>query len=159
MGGYSFSTGGLVAPFLKSDYTFHCFAESIGAQDMVMKADPARDFQGRIAILTNEISKSGADFAAYALLHGNVVGEARSFGTPSAGLFSATQFTDISYTLNESSETLQSGVTIEQCANDDGVNLDGSYVDPDERITFQASDIVSGQDPVINRALAWIDGE
>jgi hypothetical protein len=156
-GGRPKSSAALVSPFLKTTYAFHCrTTDGSSSSDITMTADPIEDFHGKIAILVNETSKSGADFAVYAFLHGDVIGPVRVFGAPMAGLFSATTSSNIGYTVNGQSDSLTLGVTIAECTNAAGENLDGEYITPQEQIAFSHADIQQGNDPVIQRALAWI---
>jgi len=157
-GGTWRSVGGLLVAFLVAPYDFgYCIDnEGNSGNQVIIKPDPIPGFNGKIALLSNEISKSAADFAAYAFLNAELTGDLRIFGGPTGGLFSTTAFGSLEYTSRGLPESLELADTRSQCFTPDGKNLDGYFVVPHEAVDFSKADILEGRDPVIEQALEWI---
>jgi carboxyl-terminal processing protease len=106
----------------------------------------AEAYAGPVAVLVDELSMSTAELFAAGL---QGLGRARVFGTTSAGM-----------ALPSTIESLPNGDRLQFVLADltgpGGARIEGRGVVPDEPVPLTREALLSGQDPVVAAALAWI---
>lgn len=120
--------------------------------EMRFVANPRADFQrhdGPVAVLVDALSASTSEVLASGMKH---AASARVFGTTSAGM-----------ALPSIIESLPNGDRIQFATADltapDGQRLEGLGVTPDEVVPLTREALLEGRDPVIDAAVAWIQGQ
>ncbi len=106
-------------------------------------------YQGPLAILTDGCTGSTAEILAAGLQD---LGRARVFGTQTAGAALPSVF-----------ERLPNGDGFQYATanyiSQSGRRLEGNGVVPDEKVVPSRAALLQGQDPVLEKALAWIDSQ
>jgi carboxyl-terminal processing protease len=108
---------------------------------------PAQVFQGKVAVLVDELSASTAEVFAAGL---QAIGRARVFGQPSAGRALPSTFISL-----PNGDILQ--VVTGRLADPTGRALEGVGVAPDVVVPLDRATLATGRDPVIEAALVWIE--
>lgn len=107
---------------------------------------PAQRFDGRLAVLVDELSVSSAEIMAAGL---QKIGRARVFGAVSAGM-----------ALPSTWERLPNGDLIQFVTADftdpAGVRLEGVGVQPDALHPLTREALLRGEDPALDAALSWL---
>jgi C-terminal processing protease CtpA/Prc len=116
------------------------------------KATPvATPFRGRVAILTDGLTRSASEIFAAGLRD---LGRARLFGARTAGAVAPSMTERL-----PDGDALQFAVA--RYVSVGGAELEGRGVAPDEEVLLTRAALLEGRDPVLERARAWIevDGE
>ena len=115
-------------------------------------ANPRAEFQrfdGPVAVLVDGLSASTSEVFASGMKH---AASARVLGTTSAGM-----------ALPSVIESLPNGDRIQFATADltapDGQRLEGLGVEPDEEVPLTREALLTGRDPVVDAAVAWIHAE
>lgn len=106
-------------------------------------------FDGPVAILIDGLTGSASECFAGGM---QAVGRARVFGRTSMG-----QALPASFTRLPNGDTLLHAIADFVTAG--GTRLEGRGVVPDEEVPLDPAALAAGRDPVLDAALAWIDGE
>ena len=110
---------------------------------------PAQVFHGKVAVLVDELSASTAEVFAAGL---QAIGRARVFGQPSAGRALPSTFISL-----PNGDILQ--VVTGRLADPNGRAIEGEGVAPDVVVPLDREALAAGSDPVIERALRWIESD
>jgi carboxyl-terminal processing protease len=110
---------------------------------------PAQVFQGKVAVLVDELSASTAEVFAAGL---QAIGRARVFGQPSAGRALPSTFISL-----PDGDILQ--IATGRLADPKGRPIEGEGVAPDVVVPLDREALAAGRDPVIEAALRWIESE
>jgi carboxyl-terminal processing protease len=104
-------------------------------------------YRGRIAVLIDSCTGSGAEVLAGGL---KALGRARVFGTPSAGAVLASSIVQL-----PNGDCFQ--YAFADFVDPDGVRLEGAGVQPNVEIRQSRDQLITGKDPVIEAAIAWLE--
>jgi carboxyl-terminal processing protease len=109
---------------------------------------PPQVFDGKVAVLVDELSASTAEVFAAGL---QAIGRARVFGQPSAGRALPSTFISL-----PDGDILQ--IATGRLADPNGRSIEGEGVRPDVEVPLDRASLTAGRDPVIDAALRWIGG-
>lgn len=130
---------------------------SSGPRDLTFYANPRRSlpdgtvvepYDGPVAILIDGLTGSASECFAGGM---QAVGRARVFGETSMG-----QALPASFTRLPNGDTLLHAIA--DFVTADGTRLEGRGVVPDVAVPLDKAALAAGRDPVLDAALAWIDG-
>jgi C-terminal processing protease CtpA/Prc len=149
-GGLLAAVDKLVGGFFPQDVQLGVRKTRKGSEPLIAKTRGAKAFRGKLIVLVDSKSASGAEIFARLIQiekRGVVVGDR------SAGAVMESQFFPHAVSLSPATlATYGAMITQAELTMADGSNLEGAGVTPDERVLPTPQDIATGNDPAMARA-------
>jgi len=143
MSGYLFAEPETLGTMHVRDGTMRYVSQPVR---VTREGQPARPYEGAVALVVDELSASTTEILATALQQ---LGRARLFGTPSAG-----------QALPAVVMKLPNGDRLMYVVADfrgpSGARIEGAGVVPDELVPIDRGALLAGHDPPLEAALAWL---